>query len=398
MPSLHRTCLALAAFWTLTFVSGHLLAFVDCSGTYSGGGNGPPETGVECEDYLDANNVVRERRASYWVPAANPGTGTYPVVVAFHGGNGGEWDCANNMDLNDLYAVAGREFILVCPRPMQMLSGSKGWMKHFGKHGSHDPALHLLDDAFIRDLIGHFTNGVTFHGDPSRVFLVGFSGAAAFVHGFAAQHSGDVSAAMMMAGPVAGLQNDGLDDPVNGVISMGGSFNSAACAANPACIELDVANSIYPDERGTKAVGAVPSLLIHSFGDTAKPYHGGTAFDCGGYTTAADCNEARRARVSFSSNFLYPGAMSTTGWWVQNNGCSAGVFNYTPTMWNSPTGVAVDYGDFTFSGAGCSTVRSITIWSGWDHVYQHGTLGNFSTNGETLAFFDTYGGGLGWMP
>lgn len=129
------------------------------------------------------------------LPPAYDGATSLPAVIAFHGARGNGQGMARGTGLSALADQVG--FILACPDGM---AGDRTWNALFGTiPGGEGILADDVDDvAFTRALIELLRN--SYHADPARIFVCGYS-AGAYMAYRAAVELSDLIAA---AGPVNG--------------------------------------------------------------------------------------------------------------------------------------------------------------------------------------------------
>ena len=208
------------------------------------------------------------RWLGYYIPKRYDAAKPVPMIVAFHGGNGG----TNNMfeTRGDLLAEAdAKAFIVVFPNGQNKddHKGSSVWNAGYCCAASY-AGLAQDDVRFARELVARLSSGLAV--DPKRVHAMGFSNGGILIHKIASEQPELFASAVTMS------------------CAVGGKPSATA-----------------PLEVPT-AKGAFTIAHLHGMSDTHVNYLGGPSSD-----------KAERTDLSFAD---------TVGHWVKASGC-----NPTPT-------------------------------------------------------------------
>lgn len=170
--------------WVALAITATILGAAGCGP--SGAVAHPTPRSILRHESLVVNGVTRTYRL--YVPATAPATAS-ALVVALHGATNDGDRMATVTGLDDEAQASG--FIAVYPDGL-----GHTWQVGFCCGG--EPRSATVDEVFLVTLLDHIQQ--TFHADPRRTYLLGFSAGAIMAYRMACDHADRVTAVVSVAG------------------------------------------------------------------------------------------------------------------------------------------------------------------------------------------------------
>jgi polyhydroxybutyrate depolymerase len=225
-----------------------------------------PDSGLvaQSQQHLTLSVDGQSRSVTVRAPERAPGE-LLPVIVALHGLGGTAQDFEDYTGLTD--SATTDRYIAIYPDGSPISDDRQAW--NAGGCCSSPGSTPSDDVAFLSSI---FDQAELYGGDPSRIYVVGFSNGGMLSYRAACD----------------------LGDRVAGIAVVSGAFNVTECAStNP-----------------------IPVVIIHGTDDSTVPYLGGATDD----ESAIGLNPVVNASVWDAMEY-----------WIDRDGCS---FDPTETAWN----------------------------------------------------------------